>query len=73
MQIDFTCASVLPMEILRFVILDEFDGKPFRAFSNKASALWFLENRPNCKLHILPRPPKAKVVPMSELYEECLF
>jgi len=67
------CGSVLAMEILRFVILDEFDGKPLRAFSNKASAKWFLENRPNCKLHILPRPPKAKVVPMSELYEECLF
>ena len=61
------------MEILRFVILDEFDGKPIRAFSNRASAKWFLENRPNCKLHILARPPKAKVVPMSELYEECLF
>jgi len=58
------------MEILRFVILDEFDGKPFRAFSNKASALWFLENRPNCKLHVLP---KAKSVPITELYEECLF
>lgn len=62
-----------PMEILRYIILDEFDGKPLRAFSNKASALWFLENRFNCKLHILPRTPKAKVVPMSELYEECLF
>ena len=61
------------MDNLRFIILDEFDGKPFRAFSNKASALWFLENRPNCKLHILPRLPKAKIVPMSELYEECLF
>jgi hypothetical protein len=73
LQIDFYCDSVLAMDNLRFIILDEFDGKPFRAFSNKASALWFLENRPNCKLHILPRPPKAKVVPMSELYEECLF
>jgi hypothetical protein len=61
------------MEILRYIILDEFDGKPLRAFSNKASALWFLENRSNCKLHILPKPPKAKAVPMSELYEECLF
>jgi hypothetical protein len=61
------------MEILRYIILDEFDGKPLRAFSNKAYALWFLENRSNCKLHILPRTPKAKVVPMSELYEECLF
>jgi len=59
-----------PMEILRYIILDEFDGKPLRAFSNKASALWFLENRSNCKLHILP---KAKVVPVTELYEECLF
>jgi len=67
------CGNVFHMEILRFVILDEFDGKPLRAFSNKASAKWFLENRPNCKLHILPRPLKAKVVPMSELYEECLF
>ncbi len=28
-----------PMEILRYIILDEFDGKPLRAFSNKASAL----------------------------------
>jgi hypothetical protein len=61
------------MEILRYIILDEFDGKPLRAFSNKASALWFLENRSNCKLYILPKPPKAKVVPMSELYEQCLF
>ncbi len=59
-----------PMEILRYIILDEFDGKPLRAFSNKASALWFLENRSNCKLHILP---KAKSVPVTELYEECLF
>jgi hypothetical protein len=58
------------MEILRYIILDEFDGKPLRAFSNKASALWFLENRSNCKLHILP---KAKSVPVTELYEECLF
>lgn len=58
------------MEILRFVILDEFDGKPIRAFSNRASAKWFLENRPDCKLHVLP---KAKAVPMLELYEECLF
>jgi hypothetical protein len=58
------------MEILRYIILDEFDGKPLRAFSNKASALWFLENRSNCKLHILP---KAKAVPVTELYEECLF
>ena len=73
MLLVIVCGSVLAMEILRFVILDEFDGKPLRAFSNKASAKWFLENRPNCKLHILPRPPKAKVVPMSELYEECLF
>jgi hypothetical protein len=55
---------------LRYIILDEFDGKPLRAFSNKASAKWFLESRPNCKLHILP---KAKVVPVTELYEECLF
>jgi len=58
------------MEILRYIILDEFDGKPLRAFSNKASAKWFLESRPNCKLHILP---KAKVVPVTELNEECLF
>ncbi len=58
------------MEILRFIVLDEFDGKPLRAFSNKASAKWFLENRPGCKLLVLP---KAKVVPMTELYEECLF
>jgi len=62
-----------PMDNLRYIILDEFDGKPLRAFSNKASALWFLENRSDCKLHILPKSPKAKVVPMSELYEECLF
>ena len=61
------------MDNLRYIILDEFDGKPLRAFSNKASALWFLENRSDCKLHILPKSPKAKVVPMSELYEECLF
>ena len=58
------------MDSLRFVILDEFDGKPLRAFSNKASALWFLENRSGCKLHVLP---KAKVVPPSELVGECLF
>jgi len=58
------------MDILRYIILDEFDGKPLRAFSNKASAKWFLESRPNCKLHILP---KAKVVPVTELHEECLF
>jgi hypothetical protein len=58
------------MDILRYIILDEFDGKPLRAFSNKASAKWFLESRHNCKLHILP---KAKVVPVTELYEECLF
>ena len=58
------------MEILRFIILDEFDGKPLRAFSNKASAKWFLEKRPNCKLHVLP---KAKSVPVTDLYEECLF
>lgn len=58
------------MDILRYVILDEFDGKPIRAFSNKASAKWFLENRPNCKLHVLP---KAKAVPITALYEECLF
>jgi len=64
------CGSVLLMEILRFVILDEFDGKPIRAFSNRASAKWFLENRPDCKLHVLP---KAKSVPMTDLYEECLF
>jgi len=64
------CGSVLLMEILRFVILDEFDGKPLRAFSNRASAKWFLENRPDCKLHVLP---KAKSVPMTDLYEECLF
>jgi len=64
------CGSVLLMEILRFVILDEFDGKPIRALSNRASAKWFLENRPDCKLHVLP---KAKAVPMTELYEECLF
>ena len=64
------CVSVLAMEILRFVILDEFDGKPIMAFSNRASAKWFLENRPDCKLHVLP---KAKAVPMTELYEECLF
>ena len=61
------------MDNLRYIILDEFDGKPLRAFSNKASALWFLENRSNCKLHILPRTPKAKSVPMLEIYEECLF
>jgi len=58
------------MEILRFVILDEFDGKPIRAFSNRASAKWFLENRPDCKLYVLP---KEKSVPMTDLYEECLF
>lgn len=70
MLLVIVCASVLLMEILRFVILDEFDGKPIRAFSNRASAKWFLENRPDCKLHVLP---KAKAVPMTELYEECLF
>ena len=58
------------MEYLRFIILDEFDGKPLRAFSNKASAKWFLENRPGCKLHVLP---KVKEVPITQLYEECLF
>lgn len=58
------------MDILRYIILDEFDGKPLRAFSNKASAKWFLESRPNCNLYILP---KAKVVPVTEIYEECLF
>ena len=70
MLLVIVCDSVLLMEILRFVILDEFDGKPLRAFSNRASAKWFLENRPNCKLHVLP---KAKSVPMTDLYEECLF
>ena len=70
MLLVIVCGSVLLMEILRFVILDEFDGKPLRAFSNRASAKWFLENRPNCKLHVLP---KAKSVPMTDLYEECLF
>ena len=70
MLLVIVCDSVLLMEILRFVILDEFDGKPIRAFSNRASAKWFLENRPNCKLHVLP---KAKSVPMTDLYEECLF
>jgi hypothetical protein len=58
------------MGYLRFIILDEFDGKPLRAFSNKASALWFLENRPNCKLKIIP---KAKIVPDLTQFEECLF
>ena len=70
MQYKISYVSVLAMDILRFVILDEFDGKPLRAFSNKASALWFLENRSGCKLHVLP---KAKVVPPSELVGECLF
>jgi len=70
LQIDITCANVFHMDILRFIILDEFDGKPIRAFSNKASAKWFLENRPDCKLQIIP---KAKSVPITELYEECLF
>lgn len=70
MLLVIVCGSVLLMEILRFVILDEFDGKPIRAFSNRASAKWFLENRPDCKLHVLP---KAKSVPMTDLYEECLF
>jgi len=64
------CGNVFDMEILRFIILDEFDNKPLRAFSNRASAKWFLENRPDCKLHVLP---KAKPVPVTELYEECLF
>ena len=70
MLLVIVCGSVLLMEILRFIILDEFDGKPIRAFSNRASAKWFLENRPDCKLHVLP---KAKSVPMTDLYEECLF
>ena len=70
MLLVIVCGSVLLMEILRFVILDEFDGKPIRAFSNRASAKWFLENKPDCKLHVLP---KAKSVPMTDLYEECLF
>jgi len=58
------------MEYLRFIILDEFDGKPLRAFSNKASALWFLENRPDCKLKVVSR---AKTVLDLTQYEECLF
>jgi hypothetical protein len=58
------------MEYLRFIILDEFDGKPLRVFSNKASALWFLENRPDCKLKVVPR---AKTVLDLTQYEECLF
>lgn len=58
------------MEYLRFIILDEFDGKPLRAFSNKASALWFLENRPNCKLKVLPR---TKVMLDLTQFDECLF
>jgi hypothetical protein len=58
------------MEYLRFIILDEFDGKPLRAFSNKTSALWFLENRPDCKLKVVPR---AKTVLDLTQYEECLF
>ena len=55
---------------LRYIILDEFDGKPLRAFSNKASAQWFLENRPDCKLLTLP---KVKEVLNLEQFEECLF
>ncbi len=70
MQIDFYCGNVFHMDILRFIILDEFDGKPLRAFINRASAKWFLENRPNCKLQVIP---KAKSVPITDLYEECLF
>ena len=70
MHIEFNYANVFHMDYLRFIILDEFDGKPLRAFSNKASAKWFLESRPDCKLHVLP---KAKSVPITELYEECLF
>ena len=58
------------MEYLRFIILDEFDEKPLRAFSNKASALWFLQNRSNCKLKVIP---KAKTVLDLTQYEECLF
>ena len=58
------------MEYLRFIILDEFDGKPLRAFSNKASALWFLENRPDCKLKVVPR---AKTVLDLTQFDECLF
>ena len=70
MHLIISYGSVLAMDILRFVILDEFDGKPIRAFSNRASAKWFLESRPGCKLQVLP---KAKVVPITELFEECLF
>jgi hypothetical protein len=40
----------------------KLNKKPIRAFSNKASAKWFL--RPGCKLHVLP---KAKSVPITEL------
>jgi hypothetical protein len=58
------------MKKLRYIILDEFDGKPLRAFADKSSALHFLENRPNCKLKVLP---KEKAVPITELFEECLF
>ena len=48
----------------------EFDKKPLRAFSNKASALWFLEKRPNCELKILP---KVKDVLDLTQFGECLF
>lgn len=58
------------MEILQYIILDKFYEKPLKALSNKAFAKWFLENRLGCKLHILL---KAKIVPITKQFEECLF
>lgn len=58
------------MKKLRYIVLDEFDENPLRAFADKSSALHFLESRPNCKLKVLP---KEKTVPITDLYEECLF
>ena len=54
----------------RFIVLDEF-GEPLRRFATRREAKWFMENRPEFKLNIIPQ--KKEVVDMVKLYGECLF
>jgi hypothetical protein len=58
------------MQVFRFIVLDEF-GEPLRRFATRREAKWFMENRPEFKLDIIPQ--KKEVVDMVKLYGECLF
>jgi len=59
------------MNDYRFLVYDE-DGL-VRRFRAKHEATWFMHNKPEMTLKVLPKPKDTTYETMLELVGECLF